>query len=319
MKLPGIFVFLFLLCTVAYSQDLDYAKTIVKKLTSPELQGRGYTGKGDQLAAAFIADEFKSMGLLPLAKTYYQKFNISINTFPGALSLKLNDEALTPGVDYLVESSSPSIKGMFDIVKTSRKELDSEQKLIELIKILPGKFVLIDNTVKSENKELNKTIDDYISFLKYSPDIACKGIIIFTKEKLTWENSTFQNVRPIIVVNKELDLKNVSKIELIVESKFIEKYETQNVAAYIKGSLNPDSFIVVTAHYDHLGKMGSEALFPGANDNASGVAMMLNLAKHYAQNPPEYSIAFIALSAEEVGLLGAKEFTEHPLIKLKNI
>ncbi|HEX3008824.1 MAG TPA: M28 family peptidase, partial [Bacteroidales bacterium] len=46
---------------------------------------------------------------------------------------------------------------------------------------------------------------------------------------------------------------------------------------------------------------------------------MLNLAKHYAQNPPEYSIAFIALSAEEVGLLGAKEFTEHPLIKLKNI
>ncbi|MNL21468.1 Aminopeptidase YwaD precursor [compost metagenome] len=74
-----------------------------------------------------------------------------------------------------------------------------------------------------------------------------------------------------------------------------------------------------TAHYDHLGGMGSQTYFPGANDNASGVSLLLNMARHYAANPAPYSMAFICFAAEEAGLLGSKHFTEQPLIDLKKI
>jgi len=68
---------------------------------------------------------------------------------------------------------------------------------------------------------------------------------------------------------------------------------------------------VLTAHYDHLGKMG-KALFPGANDNASGIAMMLDMATFFSKNPCKYSIAFIAFAGEEAGLIGSKAYTDNP-------
>ena len=83
--------------------------------------------------------------------------------------------------------------------------------------------------------------------------------------------------------------------------------------------MHPDSFLVVTAHYDHLGGMGKTTYFPGANDNASGVSLMMELARYYAQNPQPYSIAFIAFAGEEAGLIGSKYFTENPLVPLTSI
>ena len=65
--------------------------------------------------------------------------------------------------------------------------------------------------------------------------------------------------------------------------------------------------------------MGSETYFPGANDNASGISLLLNLARYYGAHPQPYSIAFICFAGEEAGLLGSKYFTEHPLVPLKNI
>ncbi|RYF23848.1 MAG: M20/M25/M40 family metallo-hydrolase, partial [Flavobacteriales bacterium] len=108
-------------------------------------------------------------------------------------------------------------------------------------------------------------------------------------------------------------------ININIENEFVPSFTAANVAAVIKGSTKPDSILVFTAHYDHLGGMGSKTYFPGANDNASGVAMLLNLAKYYAANPPKYSVVFIAFAAEEIGLLGSKYFTENPLIPLKDI
>jgi hypothetical protein len=302
------------------AQDIEYAKSIVSRLASPEFKGRGYTGNGNQLAAEFITSEFKRIGLKPIGKLYDQKFNISVNTFPGEISLKLNNETLSPGIDYLVEASSPGIKGKFAITKVNRKDIDTQEKQVNLINNAGETFILIDNSAKfTDDKDLNKKIDEFITFLKLSPQITCKGIIIYTNEKLTWGSSTTQSVRPVIIINKELDLNQVSEMDLIIESKFIKKYTTQNITGMIKGSSVPDSFIVVIAHYDHLGQMGTATFFPGANDNASGVAMILNLASYYAKNQPKNSMVFIALSGEELGILGAKAFTENPLIRLDRI
>jgi len=88
---------------------------------------------------------------------------------------------------------------------------------------------------------------------------------------------------------------------------------------FINGTETPDSFIVVTGHYDHLGMMGKDACFYGANDNASGVAFIMSMAKYYQKNPPKCSILFIAFSGEEAGLIGSKFYTENPLFPLEKI
>jgi aminopeptidase YwaD len=83
--------------------------------------------------------------------------------------------------------------------------------------------------------------------------------------------------------------------------------------------VQPDSFIFITAHYDHLGGLGKDTYFPGANDNASGIALLLNLAHYYVSHPQRYSIGFICFAGEEAGLIGSKYFTDNPLAPLKKI
>jgi Zn-dependent M28 family amino/carboxypeptidase len=65
--------------------------------------------------------------------------------------------------------------------------------------------------------------------------------------------------------------------------------------------------------------MGEDTYFPGANDNASGISLLMNLAKYYAANPQEYSIGFICFAGEEAGLVGSHYFTENPLVSLKKV
>ncbi|MFA9213478.1 MAG: M28 family metallopeptidase, partial [Candidatus Methylacidiphilales bacterium] len=72
------------------------------------------------------------------------------------------------------------------------------------------------------------------------------------------------------------------------------------------------------AHYDHLGKFGP-AIFPGANDNASGIAMMLDLANNIVKNPLDFSVLFIAFAGEEAGLLGSYFYTENALVPLNKM
>ncbi len=65
--------------------------------------------------------------------------------------------------------------------------------------------------------------------------------------------------------------------------------------------------------------MGRETMFPGANDNASGVALLLDLAKHYTSTKPSYTMVFITFAGEEIGLIGSTYFTEHPIVPLGKI
>jgi len=76
--------------------------------------------------------------------------------------------------------------------------------------------------------------------------------------------------------------------------------------------------VLITAHYDHLGRMGKKVFFPGAHDNASGTAMITDLARYFADNPPEISVLFIAFSAEETGLEGSYYYSENPVVPLEN-
>ena len=91
-----------------------------------------------------------------------------------------------------------------------------------------------------------------------------------------------------------------------------------NVLGLIEGTRVPDRYIVVTAHYDHVGVNGGQ-VFNGADDNASGVATMLEVATRLMAAKPEHSVIFVAFDGEERGLLGAKHFVQAPPVPLASI
>ncbi|MBC7686441.1 MAG: M28 family peptidase [Bdellovibrionales bacterium] len=80
-----------------------------------------------------------------------------------------------------------------------------------------------------------------------------------------------------------------------------------NLVGYINGSAEPGRIMVVSAHYDHLGECNG-VMYPGADDNASGVGAMLAIAAYFKQHPPRNTIVFAAFDAEELGLKGAEAF-----------
>ena len=81
----------------------------------------------------------------------------------------------------------------------------------------------------------------------------------------------------------------------------------QNLVALVKGSHFSDKYIVLSAHFDHLGSTG-RLIYNGADDNASGTAALLNMAKIISENPLRYSVIFLFTDAEESNLLGSKAF-----------
>jgi Zn-dependent M28 family amino/carboxypeptidase len=84
-----------------------------------------------------------------------------------------------------------------------------------------------------------------------------------------------------------------------------------NVVGYVRGTRAPDRYIVVSAHYDHLGVTGG-IVFNGANDNASGTAALFAIGRYYAAHPPAHSLLIVAFDAEEEGLIGSRAFVAHP-------
>lgn len=144
-------------------------------------------------------------------------------------------------------------------------------------------------------------------------------IIVSLEKKLTWSVSQQVADFTIIKIDANAIKQLPATIAVDIENKLITNFKTANICGMVSGTTKPDSFIVFSAHYDHLGGMGANTYFPGANDNASGVSQLLSLAKYYAANPQPYSIVFIGFSGEEAGLLGSRYFSEHPLINLAKI
>jgi len=88
-----------------------------------------------------------------------------------------------------------------------------------------------------------------------------------------------------------------------------------NLAGVVRGTVDPGHYLVVSAHYDHLG-LRDGVLYPGADDNASGVATMLALASWFRAHPPRHSILFVAFDGEERGLKGSLAFVDAPPVPL---
>lgn len=98
----------------------------------------------------------------------------------------------------------------------------------------------------------------------------------------------------------------------------VKTFNGVNVLGLIPGTRVTDRYIVVSAHYDHVGVADGQ-IYNGADDNASGVATMLELAARLKAAPPEHSVIFVAFDGEERGLIGARHFVEAPPVPLSSI
>jgi aminopeptidase YwaD len=181
-------------------------------------------------------------------------------------------------------------------------------------KLKPGVDYLVSADSRGTKAKVKLDQKDSVTFIN-----ASDKIIITLEKKLTWDAAQKVENYTIIQLDKNKFTEIPKTIQVNIENKFIKKFDAANVSAMVAGTQKPDSFIFITAHYDHLGGMGRDTYFPGANDNASGVALLLSLAKYYATHPQKYSIGFILFAGEEIGLLGSKYYTENPIVPLKNI
>lgn len=300
-----------------HSQDIGYARQILEDLCSPEMHGRGYVHEGDRIAARYISDQFAKLNLKQFDRDYFQEYFVDVNTFPDKMTVEINQQKLIAGEDFLVKSCSPTLKGKFKAIYLEPSELDDKEKLADLF-FRSNKALVIDESLFSDEIHA-EIVTEIIEMVKYAEDVTIPCLIQIKDSKLTWSGATDQCQTPIIEIRKEKISSRIKKIELDIEAKQLNKYQTQNVIGYHVGTVYPDSFFIISAHYDHLGRMGSETYFPGANDDASGVALMLDLARHYESHPPPYSVAFMAFGAEEIGILGSEYYTSNPYFDLDRI
>lgn len=181
-------------------------------------------------------------------------------------------------------------------------------------KLLPGRDFIVAPESNGGRGKATLIRQDSTRFLDTINKVA-----LLIKDKLTWSVAAKAVGYAIIVADKKSLPVSPTEIEFNIENLQIQNFKAANICAIIKGTKKPDSVLVISGHYDHLGGMGNDTYFPGANDNASGISLLLGLAKYYAANPQPYSIAFIAFAGEEAGLIGSKYFTEHPLLSLDKI
>jgi hypothetical protein len=289
------------------AQNRDYVKYLVNNLAGDDFAGRGYVDSGLHKAADFIANQFDSLKLETPDEGRFQPFHHPVNVFNGACEVSLG-RPLTPGVDFLVQPESPPFRGDFQIQLIDSLLISNPQE----IKITPGYAALVQQ-VSANNFDLNAQRNSLIR------ELSVIMPVVNPVKKLTWSVGNEQTKFPIIEVIDSLpELLNENTLTLNIETELVE-FTSRNVIAEVKSKKKSKKYIVFTAHYDHLGKMGP-AVFPGANDNASGTAVMLDFARYFAQNPlKKYNVLFIAFAGEEAGLVGSKHFSEMPLLPLSDI
>lgn len=313
MKLLYTMLLLSLAATTSLAQDMPRVRQTLDTLTSATMHGRGYIQEGDAKAASYIRDRFRQMELKPLNNAYFQPFGFQVNTIVKTPQLQVAGQVLTPGQDFVANAASASGKGKANVlVLNTTIFTDAATARKFFTKSFRGKAVVYR---QQDQQKISQLPQPYQQKLQQ----ASVHIVLQPKALLT-SVALQQAPLPVLEVLAAAWPNNVKKITFEVAAH-LKQHETQNVMAYVEGSSQPDSFLVFSAHYDHLGGQGKDVYFPGANDNASGTAMLLELADFYSQpqNKPAYSIAFMAFAAEEAGLLGSFYYTKHPLFPLRQI
>ena len=307
-----LLILLALVAVDVAAQDLNLYKKIVKQLSSAKYEGRGYANGGVNKAGEYLEKEFTKAGA---DEVICQPFKININTFPGAMTMKVDGKKLEAGVDFTLREFSPGAKGSYKLYHIDTTNYDSKKIFADL--------------ARPENKDAFVVCDFWFTY-KHSADFkrlqsrketpSVAGLIYTWNEPLKFYKAYGERVieKPMLWATTSALSAEAQNIELDIENRFLKDFECFNVIAKVEGKRH-DACYVFTAHYDHLGLLGKKVFFAGAHDNASGTAAIVTLASHYAKNRPEYDIYFIAFSGEDAYLRGSEWYANNPIVPLKQI
>ena len=325
-------------------------KTIIKVLTSDSLEGRGTGTIGQRKAEKFISGKYQEIGLLTFDQnSYLEKFKLN-QTYWGEVYMKTQNIRLE-NFDNIVfqgryaQNAEVEKEIIFGGLGTEKElnQIDVKDRLVLVfVKNLRANYDINANLGKRKaygvilaNPDNAKQFESIKNTFK---DFSLQKRLSFpnsdTVKSAKWDTLRFINSYTIpnsqiksimgISQNQLLDLISDDKIisapisKVKIKCERVEReIETANVIGIIKGKT--DKIIVISAHYDHLGKSGKE-YFPGADDNASGTAALLEIAEEFSTSKDlEYNLMFIATSGEEAGLLGSFYHVNRPNFNPKNI
>ena len=289
------------------AQDTQYVRKQIERLCSPEFFGRAYYQKGDSIAADYIAGQFESFGLLSYSSNYFQEYSFNVNSLE-EVSIKVNGKSLEFGVDFMMNPSSGSLSGSFEPIVIDAALMQSPSRLLQRFSEAGDDRVVILDSAGLNNPELY----EFVKILAINGQMGITGMMEVFPDTPIGRVGRQEYPGPYVQLSRKAVPEEINTVQMDVKNTYYENYLTRNVIGYIPGK--SDKVIVFTAHYDMLGSLGAGNYFPGASDNGSGTAMVLDLARHFSSGKkPYYTVAFMLFSGEEAGLMGSSHYVDHPL------
>ena len=322
------------------------------QIAGPSFEGRETATPGQQKAAHYIEDYFKSLGLKPGNK---DSFQYSFPVFKDSLissGIRVNGQEFELNRDYQNSVLSKSFSfsyglsnvvfagyGLSDSVQDDYKGVNVRGKIVMILGGFPPGYVQTQITKKSYN-----------SFAKVHAALAHGAIAVlsiqedFPRNKplsdpgLMYRNYFREEISPAFfyiseniarqIMGEDYDLAKKGsprtksyKADIFLSlQKQTQLLQSSDVLGFLEGGDLKDQVLIISAHYDHLGKKDSVIYF-GADDDGSGTVSLLELAAAFskaktASKGPRRSILFLANSGEEKGLWGSEFYTDHPLYPL---
>jgi hypothetical protein len=311
-------------------------KADVSFLASDALQGRGTPSPGLDIAAEFIAAQFRRAGLEPVGDDgYFQTARF---------------ESVTPNFDGLelsLETGESTVKAEKASI-TLQEPAAADLNHTPVVKLTLNDAADLDALTLAQVKG-NVLLVEFPSggaagfqAARRIPAVAAKleaALVVLVRAGgqgagrglnpgARLRDASAPSVRiPILVVTDpaiRTAIENQSgqqaTLSLHIAPPAVQPVKLRNVAAVLRGS-DPelqDTYVVITGHYDHLGVRGSgdgDHIYNGANDDASGTSSVIEIAAALAELParPRRSILFMTLFGEEVGGLGSRYYCQHPI------
>ena len=306
---------------------IDNLHNEIDYLASDKLEGRRTGTPGEKLAYEYLSDQFKKLGLIPKGdnNTFVQSFEIN------------EGKQILPSTHLVINSNDLVVeKDFFPFIFSAQGSVETNASPSLLEKGMPWFLDIKDILEKNKNNphfDLEEAIkNNAIDFARkgasalmvYNTNTKDDGLIFDGKEK------TEPIKIPVVFLTKDAAKKilndKTSNYDINLNVTLGDKKRTgHNVTGFINnGAANT---IIIGAHYDHLGYgedhnslwTGAPEIHNGADDNASGTAAVIELARMLKKAKlKNNNYLFICFSGEELGLFGSKYFTEHPTIDLNS-
>ena len=323
------------------NEDIDGELMIntINELASEKYDGRLTGTEGNKLATEYIRNEFEELGLETLEgmDEYLQYYDQMVPYIKGLPKMNIvNKDGETVKElkfleDFVVRANpnfkiSGTVKGETIYLKNKGEFNKNKENLEGKIAIIPNKLFWEEevNTFLTSGNSKALGIIREKSF-RNGEDKSFKKSVYFTDGNYESRNENLAMFADADIAATKV-LKEESAKGNLVELSFecyVEEKNVANVIGLIPGTDEDlkENYIIISGHFDHLGDNYDGTYNPGASDNASGIASMLEIARSIKSNniAPKRPILFIAFNGEENGLYGSKYFAKNTGLDMKKV